>query len=412
MGQLLATLSFISLVLLIVAPSASAQVPDFRGTYIGSGTSTQSGCSFPPNNGTLGYTLVVQVTSETSQGTFVATGSATFPPGPLGQITNQMSFSGTVTSGGALSGSESGTVFLNGVSAGRYVGTFTGLVSGNLLTVNYSAHMVVGETCSIVGSAFADRQTSVLAAAVLPSSRSVMVGGVATAFASIVNGGTTAALGCSIAPLTGVPSGFTYQTTDPATNQVVGASNTPADIPAGGVQTFVFAFAPSSPFPPTDVQLSFACANAPAAPIQSGLDTLLLSASSTPVPDIVALAATLDSDGIVNIPGATGTGVLAVATVNVGADGQITVTADTSAAKLPVSLSLCQTSPMTGVCLGTPAGSVTTSINTNTTPTFGIFVTGTGGVVPFDPANNRVFVRFSDSSGVVRGATSVAARTQ
>jgi hypothetical protein len=43
-----------------------------------------------------------------------------------------------------------------------------------------------------------------------------------------------------------------------------------------------------------------------------------LSASATPVPDIVALG----NDGIVNIPEANRNGVFAVATVNLGAGGQ------------------------------------------------------------------------------------------
>jgi hypothetical protein len=55
---------------------------------------------------------------------------------------------------------------------------------------------------------------------------------------------------------------------------------------------------------------------------------------------------------------------------------------------------------------------VTTQINAGQTPTFSVFVTGTGTVVHFDSANNCVFVRFKDAGGVTRGATSVAVRTQ
>jgi hypothetical protein len=54
---------------------------------------------------------------------------------------------------------------------------------------------------------------------------------------------------------------------------------------------------------------------------------------------------------------------------------------------------------------------VTTTINANATPTFGIFVQGSGNVA-FDPALNRIFVRFKDSGAVTRGSTSVAVRTQ
>jgi hypothetical protein len=54
---------------------------------------------------------------------------------------------------------------------------------------------------------------------------------------------------------------------------------------------------------------------------------------------------------------------------------------------------------------------VTTPINPGETPTFAVFVKG-NGTVPFDPAANRVAVRFRDGGGVIRGATSVAVRTQ
>jgi probable HAF family extracellular repeat protein len=251
---------------------------------------------------------------------------------------------------------------------------------------------------------------SPLVAAVLPASRSVRVGCTATAFATIINAGAAAASGCAIAPLGGLPLNFLYQTTNPTTNALTGTANTPIDIAAGAAQSFLIALTPTAAFSATNVNFSFACANAAAAPTQTGLNTLLLSASTSPVPDVVALAASGDP-GIVDIPGTNGTGVFAVATVNLGADATITASAHTGTASLPVTLSICETVPATGACMASPAASVSTDIQPNATPTFGIFAAG-GGAITFDPANNRVFVQFADPSGNVRGETSVAVRTQ
>ena len=248
-----------------------------------------------------------------------------------------------------------------------------------------------------------------LVAAVLPSSRSVQVGNPATAFVTLINTGSFPAVAASIAPPAGLAANFAFQTTDPATNQVIGTQNVPVDILPGQFQTYLIALTPTTAFAPTDVAFTFAAENtvAPATPL-TGINTLLLSSSFSATPDIVALAAT--NGGIVDIPGATGTGAFAVATVNVGASGNITATADTGGAALPVNLFICQTNPGTGACLASPAGSVTTTITANSTPTFAVFVQG-GGTVPFDPAANRIFVRFN-SGGVTRGSTSMAVRTQ
>ena len=131
---------------------------------------------------------------------------------------------------------------------------------------------------------------------------------------------------------------------------------------------------------------------------------------SGPVPDIVALSATLTGDGIVNL---ANTGVFAVATVNLGAAGTITVSADTGDTGLPVSIALCEMNPATGVCINPTVptlGPVITSIASDATPRFAFLVTETASV-PFDPANKRVFVRFKDAGGVTRGSTSVAVRS-
>ena len=249
-----------------------------------------------------------------------------------------------------------------------------------------------------------------IVAAVLPSSSSVQVGTSATGFASIINTGSVTAISCGISLVTAIPATFTSQTTNPLTNQVTGNPNIPVNIPPGAAQSFVFVLRPFSLILPTNVQFSFNCLNTIPAPLNTGLNTLLFSVSSILVPNIMALAATTSNDGIVNISGTNGNGAFAVATVNVGASGNITASADTGSTTLPINIALCQTNPAIGQCISTIGPAVTTTINANATPTFGIFVQGDGDV-PFDPATNRIFVRFKDVNGVTRGSTSVAVRT-
>jgi len=67
--------------------------------------------------------------------------------------------------------------------------------------------------------------------------------------------------------------------------------------------------------------------------------------------------------------------------------------------------------PSSGACLATPTANVVTTIGASATPTFGIFAHGSA-VVPDLPAINRIFVRFVDAGGALRGETSVAVRTQ
>ena len=73
------------------------------------------------------------------------------------------------------------------------------------------------------------------------------------------------------------------------------------------------------------------------------------------------------------------------------------MSADTGSTPLPVSLLLCQTNPTTAQCLAPPGPTVTTAIGAQATPTFAVFVIG-AGAMPFDPAANRVFVRFQDAA--------------
>jgi hypothetical protein len=246
--------------------------------------------------------------------------------------------------------------------------------------------------------------------AVLPAGRSVQVNHPATAFAAIINAGAETAANVSIGLTTPVPGTFVYQTAD-SSNNLTGTPGTPVNILAGATQNFVIAFTPSAPFGPTNVAFSMSGSNTlPVTPV-TGLNTLRLSSLSVPGPDIIALAATITPGLIVDLPGPGGLSAFAVATSNVGAAATIQVTANKGS--LPIVVTVCQTGPG-GACLngGPPTESVTVAIGAGQTPTFSFFVAGQG-IVPFDPANNRIVPTFTNAAtGNIVGETSVAVRTQ
>jgi sugar lactone lactonase YvrE len=249
-------------------------------------------------------------------------------------------------------------------------------------------------------------------ASILPGSRSVELGHPATIFASMINAGTTALQGCQVALPVTAPSGLSlsYQTTDPATNTLIGSADTPATISGNnGVQSFLVTLQGTSAFSAPGMALDFVCLGAAPATVETGVDTVDLVLSSTPVADVIALAATASNNGIVEVP-TGGAGAFAIASTNVGATSQIIVSVDTGAAALPLTATLCQSNPATGACLATPAGSVTLSDAAGAAPTFSVFLEPSG-TIPFAPAANRVFVRFKDPGGGLHGSTSVAVET-
>lgn len=249
------------------------------------------------------------------------------------------------------------------------------------------------------------------AAAILPGSRSAVVNSPVTVFATLLNTSQDALRNCGIELADqSLPISFAFQTTDAQTNATVGSENARVDVNGNAAQTFLLRLTPTSTFAPRDVAFNFKCDNADSANTVARVNTLLLSAASSPVADIVALVATSSGDGILDLSGSNQAGAFALASVNVGANSQIEVRADSPGVDLGLSLTLCQTNPATGQCLSAPAGSVTTQVGEGATPTFSVFAQANSAIA-FDPANNRVRVRFI-SDGVTRGAASVAVRTR
>jgi hypothetical protein len=247
--------------------------------------------------------------------------------------------------------------------------------------------------------------------AVLPGSRSVLVGSPATAFlAAAVVSASQSATGCGIARGTDVPAEFAFQETDPATNVPTGTPNTLFDLAPSTFKTFVVSLTPTAPFEPTEVAFDIVCADGSRSTAMDGINTLTLSGSTTPVPDLLALAATPSNDGILRIKDGS-TGAFAIATVNVGAASLFdAVVSDTSGHVPPAQLTVCQTDQR-GQCLFPPLpGRVIFSAAQGETPTFSVFVTPNASV-PLDLEHNRIFVEFKDVPGVVRGRTSVAVTT-
>lgn len=246
-----------------------------------------------------------------------------------------------------------------------------------------------------------------LNAAVLPYARAVQVNDTASAFGTVINNGTATANGCSVSLPAGIPAAFSYQTTN-ASNVLVGSPNTPVDIPAGGAQSFVFGIKPTASLFSTEIGLVFDCANSNPAPSYTGLNTLILTASPTPPPDLVAIGATPSNDGVVRLNSPTATGFFATAAVNIGSGGTVTASADDGGNGLPVALQLCETDSA-GEWI-TCGNNLVRSVSADQTVYYTVFVTGTGQPISFDPANKRLFLRFS-ANGQTVGATNVAVMT-
>ncbi len=251
-------------------------------------------------------------------------------------------------------------------------------------------------------------------AAVLPGSRTVPVGVPATAFASLLNTDNNSAVSCRIAAPASLQGTFEYQLTNPLTNEPTGSINPLVDVPGGGAATFIFAITPTANFASTEFVLDFNCGNAQnSATSIAGVNTFTLGVPAGLSSDVVAIAKTPANNGVNDIPQTIGSGAFAVATVNLGDEEVIRVSADDGGAQLPLEFFVCRTNPISGLCETLLASSVEQSMVSGSTNTFTVVtrLTQANGNIPFSPAGSRAYVRFRNSGGELRGSTSVALRT-
>jgi len=228
-------------------------------------------------------------------------------------------------------------------------------------------------------------------ASILPSSRSAQVNETVTVFATMVSNEIGSE--CHIELASPIDAALSYQRTDPQTNELIGWKDQPVYLRPNVPMSFAISLTAFSVIEPQEVEFGFVC--------NTGF-----SASMEPVLDIVALSATINNDGIVNIPDAENFGVLSAANVNLGAPGNVTASLIVIGEDVDEAL-LCPTVFETGQCFEAPSQSNLQFLGENGTASFGIFVRSENPIA-FDPGRNRVILVFTDDNGVIRGRTSVA----
>ena len=243
-----------------------------------------------------------------------------------------------------------------------------------------------------------------LQSSVLPTSRFVTLGQPATAFMTVHNPNQIAGINCIIEHHGPFRDSLTFQVTD-AANVPTGEPNQPVTIPANGSRTFIISLTPGETVSNVRFAPYAACDQIPMSRPVYGLNTIDLGADDGQGPDLIALVSTIDRNGIVDIPDG-GTGLFAVATLNLGGPGIATVTAQSLDSELSATGQVCQTDAA-GACMAPPATSLTLAVAPGQTSTFAVFVR-TRHVTPFNPSRRFQFQMRVDDQ--LRGSTSVAVR--
>jgi hypothetical protein len=123
---------------------------------------------------------------------------------------------------------------------------------------------------------------------------------------------------------------------------------------------------------------------------------------------IETVVVTSSGTNVLTIP-VGGSAAFAVASENQSGQSYPSVTVKTSTGanpSLPVQVTLCQTNPSSGQCVGAPGPTVTLApFAAGAAPTFSVFVTATAAIA--SSPSNEVVVLFTNSSGSVLGSSSV-----
>jgi virginiamycin B lyase len=287
-------------------------------------------------------------------------------------------------------------------------GPITGINAGAGQTVWFTQ-----EATNFINKLSVSQETS-LTSAVLPGGRTVTPGTPATVYATMINSSASQLDNCGVSLPGTAPVSMTidYQTTDASSNALTGTANVPFSLSAnGGTQSLILTLNSPTQTSADNLPLNYSC-NGSSAAVIGGLNTLDANFVADAAPDNIVVIAS-QTPGLVSmsIPGA---GAFSVATANDGGsdiNALTMVSVDTGLAVLPVKVSVCQTNPGTGVCLAPPEPQGFYNLPAGTEATFAVFITATGSV-PFDPANNRVFIRFIDFDDFlatyVSGSASIA----
>lgn len=246
----------------------------------------------------------------------------------------------------------------------------------------------------------------------------------AQTFGAIINGGDQTAVNCGVSLNSNVPVDVSYRAISGATQTFTYTqpTNVPVNVGPGQAQVFFLTFTPRTTFAPSDIAFNFSCDNAASAKVVPTLNTFVMSANATPVPNMVALVnTTLDGNPNedADLDMYNGSGQFIVASASIGAAGTVRVSAAPYSGFISAapSISVCELVPNTQNCVAAPGPYVDVNVTAGSisspgsTPAFKFFVTENGPIAD-SPEQNRIIVRFYDTSGAIRGATQTSVRSK